>query len=131
MVFRWQLWSVLFSNLIYDWEIHKGNLPFEQYEALTPTEQHAFEKRIEAEQRWSKLSFDVCHICQVSHLTTMWKTLLEFGHTDEIQRKTMCGSCANNPKKNTTQNRVVPYWMDRHGSHHTTVPEQLSGLTFA
>jgi hypothetical protein len=33
--------------------------------------------------------------------------------------------------KNTTQNRVIPSWMDIHGSCHTTVPGQLSGLTFA
>jgi hypothetical protein len=35
------------------------SLPLDQYEALTPTEQHAFEKGIEVEKRWSKLSFDV------------------------------------------------------------------------
>jgi hypothetical protein len=107
------------------------SLFFDQYESLTPTEQHTFEKRIEAEQPWSNLSFDVCRICQGCHLTTMQKTLVEFGHTNERQRKPICGSCANNPKQNTIQNRVIPYWMYRHGSCHTTVPEQLSGLTFA
>jgi hypothetical protein len=30
-----------------------------------------------------------------------------------------------------TQNRVIPYWMDRHGARHTSVPEQWSGLIFA
>jgi hypothetical protein len=107
------------------------SLLFDRYEALTPTEQHAFEKGIETEQRWSKLSFDVCHICQGCHLTTMRKTLVDFGHTNERQRKPICGSCANNPKKNTIQNRVIPYWMDRHGSYHTTVSEQFSVLIFA
>jgi hypothetical protein len=52
-------------------------------------------------------------------------------HTNEIQRKPICDSCTNNPKNNTAHNRVKPYRMDRHGSHHTTVPEELSDLTFA
>jgi hypothetical protein len=107
------------------------SLPFDKYEALAPTEQHAVDKGIEAEQRWLKLSFDVCDICQGCHLTTMRKVLVEFGHTHERQRTQICGSCENNPKKKMTQNRVKPYWMDRHGLWHTTVPEQLSGLTFA
>jgi hypothetical protein len=80
------------------------SLPFDQYEALTPTEQHDFEKGIEAGQHWLKLSFDVCHICQGCHLTVMRKTLVEFAHKNERRRKSIFGSCANNPKKNTTQN---------------------------
>jgi hypothetical protein len=107
------------------------SLPFDRYEALPPTEQHASEKGTEAEELWSKLSFDVCNVCQGCHLTITRKTLLAFGHIDEIQRKTMYGSCANNPKNNTAQNRVIPYWIDRHGSRHTTVPQELSDLTFA
>jgi hypothetical protein len=77
------------------------------------------------------MSFDVCPICQGCHLTTTRKTLVEFGHTNEIQRKPSYGSCANKPKKNMNQNRVIHYWMDMHDSHHTTIPEELSGLKFA
>jgi hypothetical protein len=126
--------------LMKKWKVHMkifelqkpiGSLPFDQYETLTPTKQQAFEKERETEQRWSNQSFAVCHICQGCHLTTMQKTLVEFGHTNEIQCKPTCVSCANKPKKNTAQNRVIPYLMDRHGSCHTTVPEQLSGLKFA
>jgi hypothetical protein len=61
----------------------------------------------------------------------MWKTLLEFGHTNERQHTPIFGSCANNPKKNTAQNRVIPYWIDRHCSWHTILPQELSGLKFA
>jgi hypothetical protein len=126
--------------LLRKWKVHMKRyglqnlicfLPFDQYEALTPTEQHAFEKIIEAEQSWSKLSFDVCLVCQGCHLPTMRKTLVELGHTNERHCEPICGSCANNPKKNTTQNRVSPYWIDRHGFRHTTVPEELDGLTLA
>jgi hypothetical protein len=79
------------------------SLPFGQYEALTHTEQHEFEKGIQAKQSWTKLIFDVCPICQGCHLTAMRELLVQFGHTNEIQCKPSCGSCANKPKKNTTQ----------------------------
>jgi hypothetical protein len=34
-----------------------------EYELMTNAQQFAFEKAIEAEQRWSKLSLDVCYVC--------------------------------------------------------------------
>jgi hypothetical protein len=36
-------------------------MSLDEYEFMTSTQQFAFEKEIEAEQRWSKLSLDVCH----------------------------------------------------------------------
>jgi hypothetical protein len=56
--------------------------------------------------------------------------LLELGHTNERYHGPIFGSCSNKPIKNTTQNRVVPYWIYIHGSRHTTVPEELYCLTF-
>jgi hypothetical protein len=56
----------------------------------------------------------------------MRKTLVEFGHTHEIQPKPIYGIYANNLKKNTAQNGVIPYWIARHGPRHTPVPEELS-----
>jgi hypothetical protein len=29
------------------------------------------------------------------------------------------------------QNRVIPYWLDRHGTIHTDVPGELNDITFA
>jgi hypothetical protein len=43
----------------------------------------------------------------------------------------MCGSCANNPSRNTAHKWVSPYWLDGHGTIHTDVPSELSDLTFA
>jgi hypothetical protein len=60
----------------------------------------------------------------------MQKTLVELGNTDERHCEPICGSCAYNPKNNTTQNRVIPYWIDRNGSFRTTVPEELDDSTF-
>jgi hypothetical protein len=43
-------------------------MPLDEYELMTSTHQFAFKKAIEAEQRWSKLSLDVCHVCDGCHL---------------------------------------------------------------
>jgi hypothetical protein len=98
---------------------------------MTSTHQFAFEKAKEAEQRWSKLSLDVCHVCDECHLTKMRRTMVELGHTRQREQKPVCGRCDNSPPRNTTQNRVIPYWMDVHGTIHTDVPIELSDLTFA
>jgi hypothetical protein len=97
-------------------------MPLDEYELMTSTEQFSFEKAIEAEQRWSKLSLGVCHLCNGCHLTKMSRVMVEFGHTTKRQHKPMCGSCARNPARNTAHNRVIPYWLDRHGTIHTDVP---------
>jgi hypothetical protein len=59
------------------------DMPLEEYDLTTGTQQFAFENAIEAEQRWSKLSLDICHIYDGCHLTKMRKTMVEFGHTNE------------------------------------------------
>jgi hypothetical protein len=92
---------------------------------------NAFEKAIEAEQRWSKLSLDVYYVCDGCHLTKMSRKMVEFGHTDKREYKPICGSCTHNPARNTAQNQVIPYWLDRHGTIHTNVPGGLNDLTFA
>jgi hypothetical protein len=56
-------------------------IPLDEYELMTRAQQFAFEKAIEAEQRWSKLSLDVCHVCDGCHLTKMSRTMVKFGHT--------------------------------------------------
>jgi hypothetical protein len=84
-----------------------------------------------AEQRWSKLSLDVCHVCDGCNLTKVQRVMVEFGHTTQRKQKPIYGSCANNPARNTAHNRVIPYWMDGHGTIHTGVPSELSDLTFA
>jgi hypothetical protein len=53
-------------------------MPLEENEFITSTRQFAFEKAIEAEQRWSKLSLDVCHACDGCHLTKTRKMAVEF-----------------------------------------------------
>jgi hypothetical protein len=98
---------------------------------MTNAQKFAFEKAIEAEQRWSKLYFDVCFVRDGRHLTKMSRTTVEFGHTTKREYKPLCGSCAHNPARNTTQNRVIPYWLDRHGTIHTNVPGEFNYLTFA
>jgi hypothetical protein len=98
---------------------------------VTSTQQFSFEKAIKAEQRWSKLSLDVCHVCDGWHLTKMRKTMAEFGHTTQRQQKIVCGICDNIPLRNTAQICVIMYWMDRHETIHTDVPRELSDLTFA
>jgi hypothetical protein len=56
-------------------------ISLDEYELMTNAQQFAFEKAIEAKQRWSKLSFDVFHVCDGCHLTKMSRTKVEFGHT--------------------------------------------------
>ena len=106
-------------------------MPLEQYELMSSTQQFAFEKAIESERRWAKLSLDVCHVCQGCHLTKMKRTMVEVGHSTAREKKPICGSCSNNPLKNTPRNRVVPYWLDAQRNVHTNVPNELSCLTFA
>jgi uncharacterized CHY-type Zn-finger protein len=98
---------------------------------MTNAQQFAFEKAIEAEQRLSSLSLDVCDICYGCHLAKMTRTVVEFGHTTKREHKPICGSCSHNPARNTAQNRVIPYWLDRHGTIHTHVPAELNDLIFA
>jgi hypothetical protein len=40
-------------------------------------------------------------------------------------------SCSHNPARNTAQNRVITYWLDRHVTIHTNVTGELNDLTFA
>jgi hypothetical protein len=75
--------------------------PLDEYELMTSAQQFAFEKAIEAEQRWSKLSLDVCHVCDGCHLNKMSRTMVEFGHTTKREHKPICWSCAHNPARNT------------------------------
>jgi hypothetical protein len=56
-------------------------MSLDEYEFMTSTQQFAFEKAIEAEQRWTKLSLDAFHVCDGCHLTKMSRTIVEFGHT--------------------------------------------------
>jgi hypothetical protein len=98
---------------------------------MTSAQQFAFEKAIEAEQRWSKLSLDVSHVCDGCHLTKMSRTMVEFGHTTKREHKPICGSCVHNPARNTAHNRAIPYWLDRHGTIHTNVPGEFNDVTFA
>jgi hypothetical protein len=103
----------------------------DEYALMTNAQQFAFEKAIEAEQRWSTLSLDVCHVCDGCHLTKMCRTTVDFGHTTKREYTPICGSCAHNPARNTAQNWVIPYWLDKHGTIHTNVPGELHDLTFA
>jgi hypothetical protein len=57
--------------------------------------------------------------------------IVEFGHTTQRDQKPVWGSCANNPLSNTAHNRVVPYWLDGHGTIHLDVPRELRDITFA
>jgi hypothetical protein len=106
-------------------------MPLDEYELMTSTQQFAFEKAVEAEQRWSTLSLDICHVCNGCHLTKMSRTMVEFGHTTKRQHKKIFGSCAHNPARNTAQNLVIPHWLDGHRTIHTYVPRELSDITFA
>jgi hypothetical protein len=101
----------------------------EEYELMTSTQQFAFEKTIEAEQRWSKLSLDVFPVCDGCHLTNIRRTMVEFVHTALREQKPICGSCTNNPSRNTAHKWVIPYWLDGHGTIHMDVPGELSDLT--
>jgi hypothetical protein len=106
-------------------------ISLDEYALMTNAQQFAFEKAIEAEQRWSKLSLDVCHVCDGCHLTKMCITTVEFGHITKREYKPICGSCAHNPARNTAQNRAIPYWLVKHQTIHTNVPKKLNDLTFS
>jgi hypothetical protein len=106
-------------------------MPLDEYELMTCTQQFVFEKVIEAEQRRSKLSLVFFHVCEGCHLTKMSRTMVEFGHTTKREQKPICGRCAHNPARNTAQNWVIPYWIDRHITIHMDVPRELNDLTFA
>jgi hypothetical protein len=107
------------------------SLPFEDYESMTSTQQFSFEKAIETERRWSNFNLEVCHICQGCHLGTMKRTTVELGHSGERQTMPICDSCADNHIKNISENRVIPYWIDKHGSRNVDVPQELRDMTFA
>jgi hypothetical protein len=107
------------------------SLPFEEYESMTPTQKNSFKKAIETERRWSNFNLEVCHICQGCHLGTMKRTIVELGHSVERQTMPICDSCADNQIKNTCENRVIPYWIDKYGSRNVDVPQELRDLTFA
>jgi hypothetical protein len=51
-------------------------IPLDEYELMISAQHFAFEKAIEVEQRWSKLSLDVCHVCNGCHLTKMSRTIV-------------------------------------------------------
>jgi hypothetical protein len=57
--------------------------------------------------------------------------MVEFGHTNEQEQRTVYESFANVPLKNTALNWVITYWLDGHGTIHMDVPRELSDLTFA
>jgi hypothetical protein len=64
-------------------------------------------------------------------LTRISRTMVEFGHTPKRQHDPICGSCAHNRARDTVQNWVIPYWLDRHGTIHTYLPRELNYITFA
>jgi hypothetical protein len=51
-------------------------MPLDEYELMSKTQQFAFKKAIEAEQRWSKLSLHVCYVCDGCHLTKMRRKMV-------------------------------------------------------
>jgi hypothetical protein len=51
-------------------------MPLGEYEIITSTQKFAFEKEIEAEHIWSKLSLDVCNLCDGCHLTKMRRKMV-------------------------------------------------------
>ena len=61
----------------------------------------------------------------------MKRTIVEHGHSGERELMPICDSCTGNRNKNTCDNRVIPYWIDKFGSRHVEVPQELSDLTFA
>jgi hypothetical protein len=61
----------------------------------------------------------------------MKRTIVEFGHSGERQTMPICDSCTDNQIKNTSDNRVIPYWIDKYGSRNVDVPQELRDLTFA
>jgi hypothetical protein len=107
------------------------SLPFEEYESMTPTQQFSFEKAIETERRWSNFNLEVCHICQGCHLGTMKRTIVELGNSRERQTMHIYDSCVDNQIKKTSENRVIPCWIDKYGSRHFDVPQELRYLPFA
>jgi hypothetical protein len=107
------------------------SLPFEEYESMTPTQQFSFEKAIITERRWFTLNLEVCNICQGCHLGKMKRTIVGLGHSGERQTLPLCDSCADNQIKNTSENRVIPYWIDKYGSQNVDVPQELRDMTFA
>jgi hypothetical protein len=56
--------------------------------------------------------------------------MVEFGHTNKQEHTPNCGSCAHYPARDTTQNRLIPYWLDRHGTIHTDIPGEFNDLAF-
>jgi hypothetical protein len=61
----------------------------------------------------------------------MKRTFFELGHSGERQTMPICDSCADNQSKNTSENRVIPYWIDKYGSQNVDAPQELRDLKFA
>jgi hypothetical protein len=61
----------------------------------------------------------------------MKRKIVELGHSGERQTMPICDSCADNQIKNTSENRVIPYWIDKYGSQNVDVPQELRDLTFS
>jgi hypothetical protein len=98
---------------------------------MTPTQQFSFEKAIGTKKIWSYFNSEVCHIFQGCHLGTMKRKVVELGHSGEQQTMPIFDSSADNQIKNTSENRVIPYWIDKYGSQNFDVPKELRDLTFS
>jgi hypothetical protein len=61
----------------------------------------------------------------------MKRTFFELGDSGEQQTMPICDSCADNQIKNKSENRAIPYWIDKYGSRNFDVPQELRDLTFA
>jgi hypothetical protein len=66
---------------------------------MTSAQQFAFEKAIEAEQRWSELSLDVCHLCDDCKLIKMSWTMVELARA----QANFWELCPQSSKKHRTE----------------------------
>jgi hypothetical protein len=55
----------------------------------------------------------------------------ELGHSREQQTMPICDSCVDNQINNTSENRVIPYCIEKYGSRNFYVPQELRDLIFA
>jgi hypothetical protein len=60
----------------------------------------------------------------------MKRKIVELIHSGERQTMPICDSCVDNQIKNTSENRVIPYWIDKYGPRNFDIPQELRDLAF-
>ena len=99
------------------------SLSYEEFESMSERDRYAFIVALETEQRFKAIDLSTCSNCLACN--TNAKNLQKNG------TEYLCDACTKNKEKYGIDNYVIPYWIREDGVKHTSIPEELQGLSFA